>query len=68
MQASKLQDLRIELDTLTGSAEKGKQLFTEIQKAAAKTPFESSDLVQATSTMLQFGVAQETVMKDMMML
>ena len=68
MQASKLQDLRIELDTLTGSAEKWKQLFTEIQKAAAKTPFESSDLVQATSTMLQFGVAQETVMKDMMML
>lgn len=68
MQASKLQDLRIELDTLTWSAEKWKKLFTDIQKAAAKTPFESSDLVQATSTMLQFGVAQETVMKDMMML
>jgi hypothetical protein len=44
------------------------KLFTDIQKAAAKTPFESADLVQTTATMLQFGVAQETVMKDMMML
>ena len=68
MQASKLQDLRIDLDVLTWSAEKWMKLFTDIQKAAAKTPFESSDLVQTTATMLQFGIAQETVMKDMMML
>lgn len=67
-QASKLQDLRIELDTLTWSAENGMKLFADIQKAAAKTPFESADLVKATSTMLQFWVAQEDVMKDMMML
>lgn len=67
-QASKLQDLRIELDTLTGSAEKWWKLFAEIQKAASKTPFESTDIVQATSTMLQFGIAQEDVMKNVMML
>lgn len=67
-QASKLQDLRIELDTLTGSAEKWWKLFSEIQKAASKTPFESTDIVQATSTMLQFGIAQEDVMKNVMML
>jgi len=68
LQASKLQDLRIDLDVLTWSAERWMQLFTEIQKAAAKTPFESADLVQTTATMLQFGIAQKDVMKDMMML
>lgn len=68
MQASKMQELRIELDVLTWSAQNWMKLFTEIQKAAAKTPFESEDLVKTTSTMLQFGIAQEDVMKDMMML
>lgn len=68
MQASKMQDLRIELDVLTGSAERGKEMFGELQKAASTTPFETSDLVRATSTMLQFGVAQDEVMKNMMML
>lgn len=68
MQASKMQELRIELDVLTWSAVQWMKLFSEIQKAAAKTPFESEDLVKVTSTMLQFGIAQESVMKDMMML
>lgn len=68
MQASKMQELRIELDVLTWSAENWMKIFSDIQKAAAKTPFESEDLVQTTSTMLQFGIAQKDVMKDMMML
>lgn len=68
MQASKMQDLRIELNTLAWSAEKWLDLFKQIQKDAAKTPFESADLVQATSTMLQFGIAQDKVRKSMMML
>lgn len=53
-QASKMQDLRQQFDTLTGSAEKGKALFMEIQDFAAKTPFSSEDLAKATSTMLGF--------------
>ena len=44
-QASKMQDLRQRFDTLTGSAEKGKNLFMEIQKMATLTPFTSADLV-----------------------
>lgn len=67
-QASKMQDLRIELDVLTGSAEAGKEIFGELQRAASTTPFETSDLVRATSTMLQFWVSQEDVMDNMMML
>ena len=54
VQAGKLQDLRQQFDTLLGSAEKGKTLFLEIQKMAALTPFTSSDLASATSTMLGF--------------
>ncbi len=66
--ASQLQDLRIELNTLTGSAEKWGKMFSQILKDAAKTPFESTDLVKAQSTMLQFGVAQDKVRDSMMML
>jgi len=61
-QASKMQDLRQQFDTLTGSAEKGKALFMDIQKFASQTPFDSAQLASATSTMLGFGVAQEKVM------
>lgn len=61
-QASKMQDLRQQFDTLTGSAEKGKGLFMEIQKFASQTPYDSEQLARATSTMLGFGVAQEKVM------
>jgi len=67
-QASKMQDLRIELDVLTWSAEKGWKLFQDIIAMWAKTPFESSDLTRATSTMLQFWVAQEDVLKNLDML
>lgn len=61
-QASKMQDLRQQFDTLTGSAEKGKALFMDIQKFASQTPFDSAQLASATSTMLGFGVSQEKVM------
>ena len=67
-QASKMQDLRQQFDTLTGSAEKGKGLFMEIQKVASQTPYDSEQLARATSTMLGFGVAQEKVMWSMKML
>lgn len=68
IQASKMENLRVQLDTLTGSAEKGKKIFMEIQEFAAKTPFANEELVKATNTMLSFWVAQENVMGDMKML
>lgn len=67
-QASKMQDLRQQFDTLTWSAEKWKGLFMEIQKFASQTPYDSEQLARATSTMLGFGVAQEKVMWSMKML
>jgi len=67
-QASKMQDLRQSFDTLTGSAEKGKKLFMDIQNFASKTPYDTEQLARATSTMLGFGVSQEKVMDSMKML
>ena len=42
--------------------EKGKNMYIALQKQANATPFETSDLIKATSTMLQFGIAQKDVM------
>ena len=66
--ASRMQELRTELNVLTWSAERGKKLFSEIQKEAAKTPFETAELASATRTMLWFWVAQEEVISSMRML
>lgn len=52
--ASEMQDLRTSLNTLTGSAENGKKIFTELSQFASQTPFDSKGLAQATSTMLAF--------------
>jgi magnesium-transporting ATPase (P-type) len=52
--ASEMQDLRQSFDTMLGSAEKGRKLFIDIQKMANVTPFTSTDLASATSTMLGF--------------
>lgn len=66
--ASDVEMLRTNLDTLTGSAENGAKVFKEISVMAAKTPFETTDLVKATSTMLAFGVAQKDIMPNLKML
>lgn len=66
--ASDVQMLRTNLDTLTGSAEKGAAMFDKLYKMAAKTPFETQDLVKASSTLLAFGVAQEKILPTLQML
>lgn len=66
--ASSMQDLRVSLDTLTGSAEKGRDLFLQIQKEAGTTPFDSEWLARATSTMLSFGIETEEVIWHLRML
>lgn len=39
--ASEMQNLRTSMNTLTGSAENGKEIFLQLQKEAATTPFDS---------------------------
>ena len=62
------QDAEMRLQTMLGSAEKGTQMFNKIIEMGAKTPFEARDLLNATNTMLGFGIAQEKVLPLMMQL
>ena len=54
--AADLQSLSTSFETLTGSAEKGRKVFTDLKKMGATTPFEITDLAKATQTMLAFGI------------
>lgn len=54
--AADLQSLSASFETLTGSAEKGQKVFTDLKKMGATTPFEVGDLAKATQTMLAFGI------------
>ena len=67
-QAGQMEMLRSSLDTLTGSAEKGAKVFTDLNEFAAKTPFETGDLAKATETMLAFGITSEKVLPNLGML
>jgi tape measure domain-containing protein len=55
-------------ETMLGSAEKAKDLLQELNTLAAKTPFQMTDLAEATKTMLAFGIAQEEVLPNLQML
>jgi tape measure domain-containing protein len=55
--AADLQSLSTSFETLTGSAEKGRKVFQDLQKMGATTPFETGDLAKATQTMLAFGIS-----------
>jgi tape measure domain-containing protein len=60
--ASEAQNLRTQLDVLTGSSENGAKMYKSLVDMAERTPFESADLTAATSTMLAFGVSSEKVL------
>lgn len=62
------QDAEMRLQTLLGSATKGTEMFNKIIEMGAKTPFEARDLLNATNTMLGFGISQEKVLPLMMQL
>lgn len=60
--AADIEAMQQQLSTMLGSAEAGGKMFEEIKTMAAKTPFETKDLMSATNTMLGFGIAQEKVL------
>jgi tape measure domain-containing protein len=66
--SANLEALAVQLEILTGSAEKGKKLFEELSKFAAQTPFETPEIVQATRTLLGSNIALEDVVKTTKML
>lgn len=66
--ASDFEMLRTNIITLTGSVEKGGAKMKELADFAAKTPFETRDLVEATQTMMGFGISAEESSENLRML
>ena len=66
--ATELQAMSANFETLTGSAEKGQKVFSDLKKMGASTPFETQDLAKATQTMLAFGISVEDSQKYLGML
>ena len=58
----------IAFEVLLGSGEKASKMLAEITEMGAKTPFEKMDLQNAAQTMLNFGVAEEKVLRYMQQL
>lgn len=54
--ASDLQQSTVKFQTMLGSAEAATQMLSDIRKMAASTPFETSDIINASETLLNFGV------------
>jgi len=66
--SANFETLGIQLEVLTGSAEKGKKLFDELTQFADKTPFQLPEIVQATRTLLGSNIALKDVVDTTKML
>ena len=66
--AADFETLGIQLEILTGSAEKGQKLFKDLSKFAAQTPFELPEVVKGTRTLLGFNIPLSEAMDTIRML
>jgi tape measure domain-containing protein len=66
--AGDFEALGIQLEILTGSAEKGQKLFKDLSKFAAQTPFELPEVVKGTRTLLGFNIPLSEAMDTIRML
>jgi len=66
--ASEFEDLRTSFEVMTGSAEKGAEVFEQLREFSASTPFETTELAKATKTMLSFGFSVEESSETLKML
>lgn len=53
---AQMEDFQANLTTLLGSADKASEMLNTLKQMANTTPFETSDLLQATQMMLGFGL------------
>ncbi|MDD2199787.1 MAG: phage tail tape measure protein [Bacteroidales bacterium] len=56
------------LETMLGSAEKATKMLVDLKTMANKTPFETTDLIKASQTMLAFGMSSTDTMSALKML
>lgn len=66
--ADRYEQMKIELDALTGSAEETQSMLKELTDFAVKTPFEMPQLMQVTKTLMQTGQRGQELMETIKML
>lgn len=57
--AAGMEDLTLQLELLTGSADKAKSMIKLFRDEAAKSPLSSEDYAQAAKTLMAFGMAAD---------
>jgi tape measure domain-containing protein len=60
--SASFEQTQIAFETMLGSASKASYLIQELQKQASKSPLEEKDLQQGAKTLLNFGVAGNSVL------
>jgi tape measure domain-containing protein len=63
--AIQFEQLEARLRVLTGSAEEGAAVFERIKTFAAQTPFEVTDLVEASSQLMAFGFSADEALNSL---
>lgn len=59
--AAGFETIGIQLEVLTGSADKARRLMADLLELGKNTPLETKDLQESTKTLLQFGVALDDI-------
>jgi tape measure domain-containing protein len=63
--AADAEQSRVSFTVMLGSAEKARELMGEINQFAASTPFQTTELIGASKSLLAFGVAQDQIIPTM---
>lgn len=60
---AEMETFQMNLTTLLGSSDKATKLLSDLKEMAATTPFETTDLISATETMIGFGISADDAQK-----
>lgn len=63
-----METTRLKFETLTGSAEAGNKMISNLDNFANRTPFDNADLRQNAELLLNFGIAGNKVLPTLKML
>lgn len=66
--SSEFEQAGVQFGVMLGDAKKAKRLVNEIQEMANVTPFETQDLLNASKTLLNFGINLQDILPDLRML
>ena len=65
---AEIEQLRTSFEVMTGSAEKARDVISELQKIGAETPFETKDLAEVTQLLMNYGLTADDAISKMQML